>query len=188
MSVTCIDCGVSFYGDDYSSHLICISEAEKYEKSLYKKNEKLSPQDAWMQVIATSIDQAASAPSDIQKFLPRLSEFNNIPRNKRKFANFLLNSLRIQSTAVVDSIWNHLSSHAENSNKTEEKASAPASKPVSKKSVEDTAGEEDDEERERKKKLKKEKKRLRGTIMYDSVPVHHNLTEEHYLQMSHLRR
>lgn len=32
---TCIDCNKTFY-DDYNSHTSCITEAEKYEKSLYK--------------------------------------------------------------------------------------------------------------------------------------------------------
>ncbi|GEQ71571.1 hypothetical protein JCM33374_g5256 [Metschnikowia sp. JCM 33374] len=33
---TCIDCSVTFVGTDYRNHTQCISEAEKYEKSLYK--------------------------------------------------------------------------------------------------------------------------------------------------------
>lgn len=35
-SVSCIDCGVAFYGDDYRNHTSCISEAEKYQKKLFK--------------------------------------------------------------------------------------------------------------------------------------------------------
>lgn len=33
---TCIDCSVTFQGNDYRGHTSCISEAEKYEKALYK--------------------------------------------------------------------------------------------------------------------------------------------------------
>lgn len=33
---TCIDCSTTFYGNDHQSHTSCISEAEKYEKALYK--------------------------------------------------------------------------------------------------------------------------------------------------------
>lgn len=33
---TCIDCSTTFGGTDYRSHTLCISEAEKYEKALYK--------------------------------------------------------------------------------------------------------------------------------------------------------
>ncbi|KAF3988365.1 hypothetical protein FT663_02399 [Candidozyma haemuli var. vulneris] len=33
---TCIDCSTTFNGVEYRSHTQCISEAEKYEKGLYK--------------------------------------------------------------------------------------------------------------------------------------------------------
>lgn len=33
---TCIDCSTTFNGVEYRNHTQCISEAEKYEKSLYK--------------------------------------------------------------------------------------------------------------------------------------------------------
>ncbi|KAJ8140041.1 hypothetical protein OY671_006763 [Metschnikowia pulcherrima] len=33
---TCIDCSTTFGGNDYRNHTQCISEAEKYEKSLYR--------------------------------------------------------------------------------------------------------------------------------------------------------
>ncbi|CAX40538.1 conserved hypothetical protein [Candida dubliniensis CD36] len=37
---TCIDCSTTFQGTDYRKHTSCISEAEKYEKGLYKKKTK----------------------------------------------------------------------------------------------------------------------------------------------------
>lgn len=37
---SCIDCGTSFAGTDYRNHTSCISEAEKYQKSLYKPKNK----------------------------------------------------------------------------------------------------------------------------------------------------
>lgn len=33
---SCIDCSTTFSGTDYRNHTACISEAEKYEKALYK--------------------------------------------------------------------------------------------------------------------------------------------------------
>ncbi|WLF78583.1 hypothetical protein PVL30_002323 [Lodderomyces elongisporus] len=33
---TCIDCSTTFQGNDHNQHTSCISEAEKYEKGLYK--------------------------------------------------------------------------------------------------------------------------------------------------------
>ncbi|KAH6564225.1 hypothetical protein BASA60_010399 [Batrachochytrium salamandrivorans] len=42
---SCVDCSITFQGTEYRSHISCISEAEKYQKSVYKppkgKNAKL---------------------------------------------------------------------------------------------------------------------------------------------------
>ncbi len=35
-AVTCVDCSVTFPGNEYASHTSCVSEAQKYEGSLYK--------------------------------------------------------------------------------------------------------------------------------------------------------
>ncbi|TPX43519.1 hypothetical protein SeMB42_g01285 [Synchytrium endobioticum] len=46
---TCVDCSTTFHGDNYKIHKSCISEEEKYQKSLYKpkkekkKDQKQSP-------------------------------------------------------------------------------------------------------------------------------------------------
>ncbi|VVT57640.1 uncharacterized protein SAPINGB_P005796 [Magnusiomyces paraingens] len=37
---TCLDCNKTFYGNDYNAHNQCISEAQKYEKSLYNPKKK----------------------------------------------------------------------------------------------------------------------------------------------------
>lgn len=37
---TCIDCSTTFSGNDHRAHTSCISEAEKYEKALYKGPQK----------------------------------------------------------------------------------------------------------------------------------------------------
>ncbi|KAF9923602.1 hypothetical protein FBU30_006378 [Linnemannia zychae] len=37
---SCIDCSVSFQGTEYRSHTSCISEAEKYQKALYRGPKK----------------------------------------------------------------------------------------------------------------------------------------------------
>lgn len=41
---TCIDCTTTFQGTDYRKHTSCISEAEKYEKGLYKGKNKQQQQ------------------------------------------------------------------------------------------------------------------------------------------------
>lgn len=104
-SVTCIDCSVTFYGDDYKTHLVCISESEKYEKSLYKGKQKQSPQDIWMESIQEAIASQSKAPKSIQQYLAQLGDFGNIPRNRNKFNNFLKNSLKLHSTTIADELW-----------------------------------------------------------------------------------
>ena len=108
-AVTCIDCQKSFAGDDYAEHTSCISEAEKYEKGLYKpKKEKLNPQDAWMECVSEAASRAHEAPLSIRSFLGRISQQANVPRQKNKFFNFCKNSLRISVDKIVNEIWDFL--------------------------------------------------------------------------------
>ena len=52
-SVTCVDCSKTFWGDDYAQHTSCISEAEKYEGSLFreKTKKKMNPQEIWNAIV-----------------------------------------------------------------------------------------------------------------------------------------
>ena len=41
---SCLDCGKEFYGNDYNTHTSCISEAQKYQKSVWRgDNKKIAP-------------------------------------------------------------------------------------------------------------------------------------------------
>ena len=52
--LSCIDCGNDFYGDEYTTHTSCISEAEKYQGKLYKPKDKQNKgeqrQQQWVKV------------------------------------------------------------------------------------------------------------------------------------------
>ena len=55
--LSCMDCGKDFYGDEYASHTKCISEAEKYQGSLFKESGKAGgeakgekKQQEWLEV------------------------------------------------------------------------------------------------------------------------------------------
>lgn len=109
-SVTCVDCSVTFYGNDYAAHVTCISEAEKYEKGLFKPKTKQSPQDMWMDSIKAAIDSASSAPLSIRSSLEKLADYDNIPRNRKKFENFVKNSLRLYASNTVEELWNWIQS------------------------------------------------------------------------------
>jgi cell growth-regulating nucleolar protein len=109
-AVTCVDCSVTFYGNDYAAHTTCISEAEKYEKSLFKPKSQTKPkaQDLWTELIEEIVSMSSSAPSPVKPYLQRLSQLGNVPRNKKKFLNFAKNSLNLYKDNVLEEIWNFL--------------------------------------------------------------------------------
>jgi hypothetical protein len=103
--------------DDYRSHTSCVTEAERYEKSVYRgprKNEtghrKLTPQESWMETIRSSLNNPI--PSNIQGYIQQLSNMENAPRKENAFINFAINSLRLRGDhgrQTASTIWNHLS-------------------------------------------------------------------------------
>ncbi|KAL3671292.1 hypothetical protein V7S43_003224 [Phytophthora oleae] len=108
-AVSCVDCSVVFEGNDYAAHTSCISEAEKYEKSLFqgdknnsKNGKKQTPQERWMDVV-----QSATCPEDrkVQDVLTRIAGYDNVPRKKNKFVNFVTNSLALRDTTLVEKAW-----------------------------------------------------------------------------------
>ena len=74
-AVTCVDCNVTFTGDDYLAHTTCISEAEKYEGALYRGPKgaaagpagagrgagKKGPQELWMDTVRAAAARASGA-------------------------------------------------------------------------------------------------------------------------------
>ncbi|DBA01138.1 TPA: hypothetical protein N0F65_001766 [Lagenidium giganteum] len=107
-AVSCVDCSVVFEGNDYAAHTTCMSEAQKYEKSLYKEKnhgngaKKASPQERWMEVV-----QTAKAPGDakLQNVLDRVAGYDNVPRKKNKFVNFMKNSIGMADANTVEKVW-----------------------------------------------------------------------------------
>lgn len=96
--------------DDYSKHTSCVTEAERYEKSVYrggKDKKKKNPQEAWMDLIASA---STTAPVSIRDSLKLLASLDNVPRKPKQFRNFTANSLNLRgNNDIVDSMWKHLS-------------------------------------------------------------------------------
>jgi len=110
VSVSCVDCSVSFWGDDYRTHTSCITEAERYEiprDAKRNNNKKRNPQQEWMDVVGTC---AAAAPAHLREAMTAMATLDNIPRKPKPFANFASNSLRPWGSdkRIVDEIWGHL--------------------------------------------------------------------------------
>ncbi|KAG7367789.1 LYAR-type C2HC zinc finger domain containing protein [Nitzschia inconspicua] len=123
-AVSCVDCSVSFYGDDYKAHTSCMTEAERYEKkpSSSSKTKKRNPQQEWMDVV----DTCATAGSDdlstshknphLQSYLKTMAGLDNIPRKEKQFLNFMANSLNLrgrQGTDICQQLWNILKQEKE---------------------------------------------------------------------------
>tara|TARA_B110000090_G_C13315091_1_gene421222 strand:- start:497 stop:1228 length:732 start_codon:yes stop_codon:yes gene_type:complete len=168
-AVTCVDCSVTFYGDDYAEHLTCVSEAEKHQGGLYKaKNVKMNPQETWNNVVETACARSKEAPANVQPLLVRLGDLSNVPRQKKKFDNFIKNSLRLFHQDVMDQMWSFLekikaeiapakvTTTAAADDKKVEAPVVEVSPVEEKKAVE--GGTDDDAE---KKKLKKEAKKAK---------------------------
>lgn len=88
-----------------------MSEAERYEKTVYKGNKKsakINPQEAWMELIA---EASETAPSALQSYMRRLSELDNVPRKEKPFRNWAANSLNLrgQQTLIAGNLWTFLS-------------------------------------------------------------------------------
>ena len=106
-AITCVDCNKSFYDDSYLQHSTCMSEAERYEGHLYQAPKKRSAQDAWSDVVEGSAGDGA-APAELAPLLPRLAALDNVPRNEKKFKNFVGNSLNLRDAGLVARLWAYL--------------------------------------------------------------------------------
>lgn len=170
-AVTCVDCSQTFYGNDFESHTTCISEAEKYEGSLYKakKATKQSPQEAWMSVVEEAARTATKAPPSIQSHLSRLCDFGNVPRNQKKFGNFVKNSLRIFSDQVIDMIWKHLEDLRVKSSATESESESAVPPTVDQKQTE--SGQRDDGGEASGMREKKESKKRKAREATEETAV-----------------
>ncbi|MEE6462510.1 hypothetical protein FKM82_001620 [Ascaphus truei] len=165
---SCIDCGKVFWGDEYKSHLKCISEDQKYGGKDYeaKANKGDVKQQQWIQIIQ-DLTKKPGISSNIQNILNQISSYDNIPRKKAKFQNWMKNSLKIHNKVLQDQVWEIFaeatSSGTGNKDKPQQaKPSAPENDSEPPVAVEEKDKKKSKRERkeERQKHKKKEKKEL----------------------------
>lgn len=116
--LSCIDCGADFRGDDYKSHNRCISEDQKYGGRDFqaKANKGDLKQQQWIE----RVQEAVSRPdvgSELQQVLRRLSVYENVPRKRAKFENWMRNCLKIHSPLLLKQVWEILSVPADSGNR-----------------------------------------------------------------------
>ena len=97
--------------DDYKEHTSCMTEAERYEKTLFRGNKtkkKKNPQEAWMDLLE---EAANTAPPPLLPHMKRLASLDNVPRKEKQFRNFTANSLNLRGkrqSEIVGSLWKYL--------------------------------------------------------------------------------
>ncbi len=159
---------ISTPSDDYKQHTSCITEAERYEKTVYKgprKNEtqgrKLTPQETWNEVIQNS---STKCPPFIANYIDALCSLDNVPRKEKPFRNFATNSLRLRGpngNATITEIWKHLCNVKEEmlkAQQTQKGAIADTEEKSESKTQENPETEEGTEKNIQKEKKKNDKK------------------------------
>ncbi|NXY22147.1 LYAR protein, partial [Atrichornis clamosus] len=173
--LSCMDCGKDFWGDDYKEHVKCVSEDQKYGGKGFeaKTNKGDAKQQEWIQKIHEVMKKPNISPK-VRKILEQMRAFDNIPRKKVKFQNWIKNSLRITDSTLQDQVWDvfleatrNISNEKEHDKQKEERQSAETGE----KTMAEENGITDDKierkknkrerKEERQKNQKKEKKDLK---------------------------
>lgn len=104
--LSCIDCGKDFCGEDYKNHVKCISEDQKYGGKGFeaKANKGDVKQQQWLQRVQDAINKPGVS-AKLKGVLQQVGSYDNVPRKKAKFQNWMKNSLKISNTGLHDEVW-----------------------------------------------------------------------------------
>ncbi|XP_015680791.1 cell growth-regulating nucleolar protein [Protobothrops mucrosquamatus] len=104
--LSCMDCGKDFWDDDYKHHVKCLSEDQKYGGKNYEAKVPKGDvkQQEWIQKIHEIIKES-NINIKVRDILQQMYAYDNIPRKKHKFQNWMANSLKIHSTTLQDQVW-----------------------------------------------------------------------------------
>eukprot|EP00064_Thunnus_orientalis_P009246 superscaffoldBa00001161_g9269 len=113
--LSCIDCGKDFWGEDYKNHIKCISEDQKYGGKGYeaKANKGDVKQQQWIQRIHDAMNKPGVS-AKLKDVLKQVSAYDNVPRKKAKFQNWMRNSLKIANPSLQEEVWDILNTATEN--------------------------------------------------------------------------
>lgn len=111
-NLTCMDCFKDFFGNDYESHIKCITEEERYSGKGFvakeKKGEKM--QNAWVEILQTVLDEHKNVSGNVRRIIETISKHNNTPRKKPKFINFAKNVCGQKTNPKdIDEAWDLIS-------------------------------------------------------------------------------
>jgi len=100
-------------GEEYVAHTKCITEAERYCGKDYvpkpSANKGERKQQEWICVVSNLLNGITDLSNAERNFLNTLSKYENIPRKKPKFLNFIRNAMgnRVNMN-VVESVWDKM--------------------------------------------------------------------------------
>ncbi|XP_012223443.1 cell growth-regulating nucleolar protein [Linepithema humile] len=118
--LTCVDCLKDFRGEEYVAHTKCITEAERYSGKDYvpkpSANKGERKQQEWIGVVNNLLNGPTDLSNAERNFLNSLSKYENIPRKKPKFLNFIRNAMGNRvNTNVLENVWNKMeNAHKQN--------------------------------------------------------------------------
>ncbi|XP_071388530.1 cell growth-regulating nucleolar protein [Centroberyx affinis] len=164
--LSCIDCGKDFWGNDYKNHIKCISEDQKYGGKGYeaKSNKGDVKQQQWIQRIHEAMNKPGIS-AKLKDVLNQVSSYDNVPRKKAKFQNWMRNSLKIANSSLHDQVWDIFSAAtnngAEASKPTEEPKQTVAEVTVETNGSQEQNGSEEPDAKKKKKLNKQERKEAR---------------------------
>ncbi|KAF5890341.1 Cell growth-regulating nucleolar protein, partial [Clarias magur] len=153
--LSCIDCGKDFWGEDYKHHVKCISEDQKYGGKNYeaKANKGDVKQQQWMQKVQMALDKPGVS-ARVRSVLQQVVAYDNVPRKKAKFQNWIKNSLKIHDFSLQEQVWEIFSSSDIPADKAEQPKHVSPTPPA-------PAVQEEQAKPEEKKKNKRERKEER---------------------------
>lgn len=161
--LTCIDCLKDFVGDEYKTHVTCMSEDQRYSKegragwdpAVGQGNKGDKKQTQWTNNLRRILAETTDIDSDVRNILNTIQEHENIPRKKPKFINFVKNIMRNRARPhSIDKTWELF-----------EQALRPAVKPEpevmdTKENIQEAESKEDEEVVTKKSKKEKKKEKM----------------------------
>ena len=142
--VSCVDCFKDFRGEEYVAHTKCITEAQRYGGKDYVSkagaNKGERKQQEWLNIVNSILNSETKLSNSERTFLKTLSKFENIPRKKAKFLNFVRNAVpQKANSGLVDSVWNIMETaykkNLENTTEKQQQANGKVDQPKDEKDV-----------------------------------------------------
>ncbi|CAH1123498.1 unnamed protein product [Ceutorhynchus assimilis] len=114
--LTCVDCFKDFRNDEYNVHTKCITEDERYaakgtyKNGIFKKGD--AKQESWLEMIKSICEAEKNLKPSLRQLLQTISEYENVPRKKVKFINFIKSSSGGRANMRdVEEAWDIIEKH-----------------------------------------------------------------------------